>query len=245
MKTYQRILTDKTPFKSFLESEPNPKVVLILSELSKEIKESGKFPFFKEFVLMGSLQSGNWAVRASRESADKSDVDLAIITEFNPELSDSDIEEQVDQLDVLINDYFEKKGLTLCHLIRPSKCYLNINNLNKHFSQLRIDAEEFLVTEGSFEIEKIATVAAGIMSENYRDLVIQELERYFKDDSEGLMFVKKAINIFIDVMYKLRSKHLVEKPENSFPIDNPQVKRMAERLNTLKSKTGKRRIDSI
>lgn len=47
----------------------------------------------------------------------------------------------------------------------------------------------------------------------FRNMVIGELSTYFSNDPKGLEQIKVAVNLFLDVMFSARFKHLTERTD--------------------------------
>lgn len=238
-----KFFPDHAEYPSFLESKVDPYVQKALEAIELEIISSEKFSFVKKLVLLGSFRSGNWALRTIRRSEDNSDIDLVPIVELEP--TDDQIDQKIDELDSYVAARLRNFGLNLCHLIRPGRSYLNLNNLSRHFATLQEEAEEFLNTEGSFEIEKIAAVAAAVSEPMFRNQILDELKKYFSSDPAGLEQIKDAINLFLDVMFSARFKHLTEKSDYHSKEQIELIQRTARRINALKSKVGKRSVENL
>ncbi len=88
-------------------------------------------------------------------------------------------------------------------------------------------------------------VAAAVSEPMFRNQILDELKKYFSSDPIGFEQIKDAINLFLDVMFSARFKHLTEKAHYHSKEQIELIQRMARRINTLKSKAGTRSVEKV
>lgn len=88
-------------------------------------------------------------------------------------------------------------------------------------------------------------VAAAVSEPMFRNQILDELKKYFSSDPAGLEQIKDAINLFLDVMFSARFKHLTEKSDYHSKEQIELIQRTARRINALKSKVGKRSVENL